>query len=151
MNTIASLLAMSILLAPGDPPTANVVGDLVTINADIAWFVDPLPPGAALIQGTRLAGQDSLAASSDGVGPIIWRLPPGSYNITAFGYPIDRLNPQRIEAVLPIVVNPPDRSTLIRGALLQYSASVYQTQLAKQELITLAPTLAEIRTAILSP
>ena len=151
MNTIASLLAMSVLFAPGDPPTANVAGDIVTINADIAWFAQPLPPGSALIQGTRLGGQDSLAASSDGVEPIIWRLPPGSYNITAFGYPVDRMNPVRIEAVLPIVVNPPDRATLIRGALLQYSASVYQTQLAKEELVQLAPTLAEIRAAILSP
>ena len=142
---------MSALLAPGDPPTANVVGDLVTIDADIAWFIDPMPVGAALIQGTRLAGQDSLAASSDGVGPIIWRLPPGSYSINAFGFPLDRVNPVRIEQVLPIVVDAPSRATLIRGALLQYSASVYQTELTKAELITLAPTLAEIRTAILSP
>jgi len=151
MNTIAATMMMAVLFAPGDPPTANVVGDLVTINADIAWFVEPLPPGAALIQGTTLAGVPSLAASSDGVGPIVWRLPPGTYTITAFGYPVDRLNPQRIEGALSVTVDPPDRATLIRGALLQYSASVYQTQLAKQELITLAPTLAEIRTAILIP
>jgi len=132
-------------------PTLIVDKDRITISADIAWFNDPLPPGSVLIQGTPLAGQDSLAASYDGVQPIIWSVPIGEYSITAYGYPDNRMQPQRPEAVLDAVVVGPTRQMQITAALLEYAQRQYQTQMALETLQTLVPTRQELRDAIITP
>jgi len=129
-------------------PTLVVAGKIITIDADIAWFDNPLPPGAKLVQGTTLAGQDSLAASTDGSSPIIWELPAsGDYPITAYGFPIDRKFPQRSSAGLMASIAPVTRQDEIRETFVRLTMFLYEVDVARKDLLTLAPTREEIGTA----
>ena len=150
MNSL--LLFVSMLAVQPQLPTATVVGDVVTVPADIAW-VDPAVGSTivvplATVQGTVLVGSTMLA-SYDGVAPAAWRLPPGSYKITAFGYPPDRLNPMRSEIVLDVIIANPTRAKQIKDALQRFTLAKAEYAQAKAALDALNPTRAELRIAAL--
>ena len=90
----AILLMAAITATQTHTPSATVSGDIVTVDADIAFLPDGTT-GPTLLGGVELNTDPLLAASSDGTSPIQWRLPPGQYDITAYGFPDDRLNPIR--------------------------------------------------------
>jgi hypothetical protein len=130
-------------------PTVVVDKNTVTVYGDIAWFNTPVPEGLELIQGTPLTGRDSLAASYDGVEPIIWRVPTsGTHSITAYGYPDDRMNPDRPEAILEVVITAPTRQQDINAALLEYAQRKFQLQMAITTLRALSPSREELAAAI---
>ncbi len=149
MNAIllfASLLTVQAL------PTATVTGDVVTINADIAW-IEPASGTAVVVpletvQGTILI-DPTMLASNDGIGPVAWRLSPGNYKVTAFSYPADRLNPQRTEVTLDVVIASPTRQQQIRTALQKLTLAKVDAAEALNELAALKPTKAELRAAAL--
>lgn len=150
MSTL--LMLMASVLIQQQTPTATVNGDVVTVAADIAW-IDPAAGQSvvqplATVQGTILIGPTMLA-SRDGVEPVAWKLPPGSYKVTAFGYPSNRSIPVRKEIVLDIVISNPTRPKLIRDALQKYTEARTEAAIALTELNALKPTKDELRTAAL--
>lgn len=135
-------------------PTVTVVGDLVTVSADIAWVDLASNPSAVVVpietvQGVTLTGS-TLLASSDGKAPVAWRLPPGSYKVTALGYPPNRMIPVRSEIVLDVVVNPPTRQQEINEAFRAFTIAKGDMAEALAALNTLKPTKAELKTAALA-
>jgi len=127
-------------------PTLSVNGDLVTIDADIAWH-DNSVPGIVVVQGTPLT-QPNIVASSDGSSPIILKMPEGTHTISALGFPADRANPQRTFATLSAVVLPPDRQQVINSAYAKLFQSRDNFIAASSEIVALAPTPAEVATAL---
>ena len=127
----------------GLPPTIEQAGDIVTIHADLAWMDGDLPPGAKTISGTVLAGS-SLRASVDGVSPIVLQLPPGTYSIDAYGYPVDRMDPLRASATFAVTVVAPDRVQRLAKLLLEFSQRLYQFEAVKNEIAVLNPTREEL-------
>ena len=132
MNSL--LLFVSMLAVQPQLPTATVVGDVVTVTADIAW-VDPAVGSTivvplATVQGTVLVGSTMLA-SYDGVAPAAWRLPPGSYKITA------------------LIIANPTRAKQIKDALQRFTLAKAEYAQAKAALDALNPTRAELRIAAL--
>ncbi len=149
MNSI--LLFVSLLTVQA-LPTATVTGDVVTINADIAW-IEPASGTAVVVpiatpQGTILI-DPTMLASSDGISPVAWQLSPGNYKVTAFSYPTDRMNPQRTEVTLDVVIASPTRQQQIRAALQQLTLAKADVSEALAELAALKPTKAELRAAAL--
>ena len=128
----------------GPPPTIEQKDGVITIHADIAWFEDALPEGAKTLAGTILSGRESLRASSDGVGPIVWSLPPGEYTLKAYGYPIDRMDPLRAMQTFDITVVAPDRVQRLAKLLLEFSQRLYQYEAVKAEIVAMAPTREEL-------
>lgn len=129
----------------GPPPTVEQSDNIITLHADIAWFEGSLPEGSKSLSGTTLAGNDTLRASSDGVSPIVWSLPPGNYTIKAYGYPINRMDPLRASATFEVTVVAPDRVQRLAKLLLEFSQRLYQYEAVKSEIITMAPTKEELR------
>ena len=144
-STLAAfLLLTAIANAQTHTPTHTVDGQRVTIDADIVfWSASQNMTGFSLIQGVPLMAP-TQAASVDGVSPIIWEIPPGTYQLTAYGFPDDRENPQRTSAVLDIVVNAPTRIEDIRIALTAWLNSLNDVYLARANLQTLNPTRQEL-------
>lgn len=151
-----NILLFSIAIAAVQPPvlpTATVTGDVVTVSADFAWVepaagVTPVKP-VAIPQGTMLAGDQTLLASSDGKLPVAWQLLPGTYKVTAFSFPTNRFVPVRTEVVLDVVIQPPTRPAEIRAALQKLTESKGNVADAKAALDLLKPTRAELRAAAL--
>jgi hypothetical protein len=100
-----------------------------------------------VIQGTVLTGSE-LVASSDGQAPIVWKLAPGTYEITAFGYPDNRLLPNRNKVLLTVVIENPTRQQQIKEAFQKFSIANAEAQAAREEIKTLKPTKAEISAAL---
>lgn len=153
------ILTMALLYPDVHVPTATVKDDVVTVNADFA-AIDTIGP-ARVIQGTPLvinygdanpevqpvAGYN-LTASSDGKSPLKWQLSPGTYEITAFGYPDNRLLPNRNKVILTVTVENPTRQKQIADALQRFSAANVEAEMAREEIKTLKPTRAEISAAL---
>jgi len=148
LNVIAALL---LTVAPGDAPTVNVTDDIVTINADFITAYNLPSTAITVVDGVPMAGTNQLLASKDGVSPIVITLPPGTYDIVAFGYPVDRLNPQRIKLTLSVTIENPDRLELIRDAFVAYAIHSYATSEALSQITTLQPTPAEIAAVFSGP
>jgi hypothetical protein len=129
----------------GPPPSLVQDKGLITIHADLAWFDGDLPEGAVCLSGTVLSGRDSLRASTDGIGPIVWQLPPGDYTIQAYGYPIDRMDPLRDQLTFSFTVTAPDRIAQLQRLLLEFSQRLYQYEMVKDEIMVLNPTREELR------
>jgi hypothetical protein len=141
-----NLLMMSMMLLYVDVhvPAATVDGDVVTVFADFAHLESaPLE----VVQGVVLDGPD-LVASSDGQLPIVWKLSPGTYEITAFGYPDNRLLPNRNKVLLTVVIENPTRQQQIKEAFQKFSIANAEAQAARDEIKTLKPTKAEISAAL---
>lgn len=133
------------------PPTMTVSSSGATFNADFVIFEPAVPlDDISIRQGVPLTDK-RLIASYDGVEPIVVDLPLGEYAVTAFGYPSDRMNPQRVEVIFNVVISGPDREAQIRDALVRYSVHSFETQQAINDLQTLNPTAAEIRAAFVPP
>lgn len=143
----AALMTLALTASQTHTPSATVSGDVVTIDADIAWLPDGTT-GAQLLAGVELNTDPLLAASSDGVSPIQWRLPPGQYDITAYGFPDDRLNPIRNVATLTVTIQAPDRSDQIAAALQKLTLALFYAGQARADLQTLNPTRQEILDAL---
>ncbi len=85
-------LSLAIFLPQTHVPSLSVSGSVVTIDADVAWITAAPPEfgngSSDMIQdGTVLqAGLPLCSASYDGERPIVWSLPPGDYQIHAFGF-----------------------------------------------------------------
>ena len=151
MNTL-TLLALTLFAPQPALPTATITGDIVTVNADIAWVesvvagtvVKPvsIPQGTILIDSTMLA-------SSDGNLPVAWKLLPGTYKVTAFSYPANRFIPVRTEVLLDVVIASPTRQQDIRAALQKLTEAKADVGDAKVALDVLKPTKAELRAASL--
>ncbi len=138
------MLTMTLLYPDVHVPTATVSGDIVTVNADFAYLdVEPLE----VVQGTILT-DTSLIASKDGKLPVSWRLPPGTYSITAFGFPDNRMLPNRNKAILTVTVENPTRQKQITDALQRFSLANIEAEVAREEIKTLKPTRAEISAAL---
>ena len=129
----------------GPPPKIEQSNGIITIHADLAWFDDDLPEGAVCLSGTVLSGRNSLRASTDGVGPILWQLPPGDYVLQAYGYPIDRMDPLRDQLTFSVTVTAPDRIAQLQRLLLEFSQRLYQFEMVKSEITALNPTREELR------
>lgn len=127
----------------GPPPTIEQAGNIVTLHADMAWIEGEIPDGAQSLAGTMLTGS-SLRASSDGVSPIVWKLPPGDYAVKAYGYPIDRMNPMRASATFSVTVLAPDRVQRLAKLLLEFSQRLYQYEAVKAEIAAMSPTRDEL-------
>lgn len=121
-------------------PSLTVSGDVVTIDADIAWHGSI--GGVELLQGTELSSH-GVYASADGASPIVLRLPAGSHAITALGFPANRLQPVRTPATLMAAVVPPQRQEQINAALANMLA-------ARDAFLALAPTAQEVADALTS-
>ena len=152
MNTL-TLLALTIFAPQPGLPTATITGDVVSVNADIAW-VESVVAGTvvkpvAIPQGTMLAGDQTLIASSDGKLPVAWKLLPGSYKVTAFSYPANRFIPIRTEVILDVVIASPTRQQDIRAAFQKLTEAKADVGDAKAALDILKPTKAELRAASL--
>lgn len=154
MNSIITLLMLAVQT---HTPTATVSGDVVTVSADIAWIdyapvsgqTVPVVVPVAIKEGTILVDKTMLA-SYDGVKPVAWQLPPGTYKVTAFGYPDSRLNPMRTKVVLDVVIANPTRQQQLKDALKKFSIASAEAAMAKAEIVALNPTKAEL-TAALAP
>lgn len=78
MNLLNIITLITFAVAPGDPPTVIVSGNVATFQAD---FIEAYALPASVItvvQGVPLAGTNQLLASEDGVSPIVVTLPPGT-------------------------------------------------------------------------
>lgn len=128
----------------GPPPTIEQAGNSITIHADIAWFEGAVPDDAKCLSGTVLSGRETLRASTDGVGPIVWQLPPGEYTIKAYGYPVDRMDPMRASATFAVSIVSPDRIQRLTALLLEFSQRLYQYEMVCAEILELAPTREEL-------
>lgn len=147
----ALLLSTALATTQTHTPSVAVQGDIVTVDADIAMVVDSGPATVAgeLISGVPLlSAAGTFAASDDGVSPIVWKLPPGEYLITAYGFPEDRLNPIRNVVTLTANVSTPDRGQQIAEALQQLTLALFDAGKARQELDTLNPTRQELIDAL---
>lgn len=133
-------------------PTLTVDGSRVIVDADIAWITAPDPvDGVEVLQGSIFSGASAgsgMAASHDGRSPIIWRLPPGEYTVRAYGFPDDRLNPQRTSVDLVAVVTQSDRRRQIRESLNRLTLALFDVASARDALQQLNPTRAEIQDAL---
>jgi hypothetical protein len=146
-----NLMMALTILAQTHTPTATLDNDVVTVEADFATInnvagnlpADEVEP----VTGTILTGS-TLLASSDGIAPIAWRVPPGEYVITAFGYPDDRMNPNRVKTVLNVTVTEPTRIESIRVALNELSLRLFEVKAAKQQIQALSPTQVEVLEAL---
>jgi len=143
----ALFLTLAITATQTHTPSATVSGDVVTVDADFALLPDGTT-GTQLLGGVELNTDPLLAASSDGVSPIQWRLPPGQYDITAYGFPDDRLNPIRNVATLTVTIQAPDRSDAIAAALQKLTLALFDAGQARAALQTLNPTRQEILDAL---
>jgi hypothetical protein len=124
-----------------EAPTLTVTGNEVTIAADIAWH-NPDLNGVEIVQGTPLQ-HPSVIASSDGASPIILRMPAGTHEITALGYPADRMKPIREQATLAADIAAATRQ--------QQISELYATYLStRDQIIAMSPTTAEAINAILA-
>jgi hypothetical protein len=143
------VLTMALLYPDVHIPTATVSGDVVTVNADFAYL--DLPDSGVsvgIVQGVQLVGDPAILSSTDGKLPVVWRLPPGTYSITAFGYPDNRLLPNRNKVILTVTVENPTRQQQIADALQRFSVANVEAEMAREEIKTLKPTRAEISAAL---
>lgn len=137
-------ILIPVLLIDAHVPTATVSGDVVTVSADFAFLdIDPLE----VVQGVPLY-DTSLLASTDGALPVSWRLAPGTYQITAFGYPDKRSAPNRNRVVLTVTIDNPTRQQQIKDAIQRFSIANIEAQHARDEIRALQPTRAEISAAL---
>ena len=147
----ALLFAMAFVIQT-HTPTATVNGDVVTVAADFAYIDNAVGTAVvipvAITQGTILADDNNMLASSDGTSPITWQLSPGTYKVTAFGYPDDRMSPMRTMVVLDVTIGSPTRQQQITDAVRAYSLATYDAAQALSELRTLKPTRAELLAAL---
>lgn len=144
------LLLLAVTASQTHTPSATVSGDIVTVDADIAFLPDASAAGvsATLLAGTELVSSPNVAASTDGASPIQWRLPPGQYDITAYGFPDDRVNPVRNVAILTVTIQAPDRSDAIAAALKKLTLALFDAGKAQADLQTLNPTRQELIDAL---
>lgn len=135
---IVAMLLASVASAQTHTPSHTVDGRRVTVDADICfWDAGQNMDGFTLVQGTPLMAA-SIAASKDGTSPIIWEVPPGTYQMTAYGFPDDRMNPERQTATLNIVADPVPRDEAIREALIAWfvaRSTLQQLNPTRQELL----------------
>ena len=152
MNALLFAIAIAAVQPPA-LPTATVSGDVVTVTADFAYIdsaaVGTIVKPVAIPQGTMLAGDQTLIASSDGKLPVAWKLLPGAYKVTAFSYPANRLVPVRTEVVLDVLIQPPTRPADIRAAFQKMTEAKGDLADARAALDLLKPTRAELRAAAL--
>lgn len=152
MNALLFMLALTLQT---HTPTAAVSGDVVTVSADFAYVEsvsgpDPVVP-VSVTEGVVMAGDYNLLASADGVKPVAWQLEPGTYRVTAFGYPDNRALPMRTKVVLDVTVLSPTRQQQIVDALKQYAISSADTAEAIAAIKTLKPSKAELAAAFTTP
>lgn len=153
------ILAMTMLYPDVHVPTATVEGDIVTVNGDFA-AIDTIGQ-AKVIEGVPLVVNYgdlnpavppvpgyNLTASSDGIAPVKWQLPPGTYEITAFGYPDDRKFPMRNKAILTVIIADPTRAEQIKSAYQRFSEANADAATAKKAIKDLKPTKAETAAAL---
>ena len=150
MNALLSI-AMLLTVQTHTPTVVSVSGDVVTISADVAW-IDPAVGTAIVVpiatkEGVQLV-DPTMLASTDGVKPIAWQLPPGQYKVTAFGYPDDRLNPMRTKVVLDVTILSPSRQQQITEAVKKYSIASADAAAALSSLKTIKPTRSELAAAL---
>ena len=151
VKTMNALLLILALTVQTHTPTATVTGDVVTVSADFAW-IEPAAGTSIVVpiaikDGVQLI-DPTMLASTDGVKPIAWQLSPGSYKVTAFGYPDNRLFPQRTKVVLDVTVLSPTRQQQIAEAVKAYSIASADSAEALAELKVLKPTKAELAAAL---
>jgi len=152
MNTFLLTLAL-LVNTQTHTPTATVSGDVVTVSADFAWVETPegsqvsIVKPVGIVEGVQL-NDDTMLASTDGVKPIAWRLSPGTYKVTAFGYPDNRLFPMRTKIVLDVVIASPTRKQQIAEAVKAYSIASADAAVALNDLKSLKPTKVELAEAL---
>lgn len=150
MNTLLLTLFLA-AQQPAHVPSANVTGDVVSIDADFAK-IQTLGAETSqvirIVSGVQLAGDRTMLAASRNSGPVSWQLKPGTYQVMAHGYPEDYAFPMRTQVMLSVVIAEPGRMEKIRSSLNRISASIAELDSARKELTTLAPTAVEIQTAL---
>lgn len=135
------LLASAVVADAQHVPSLTVTGNEVTIDANFAVYNSNLQ-GVEIVQGTELS-HPSVVASNNFTDPIILRMPPGTHEITAFGFPADPMQPERDEQTLTAVVEAPTRQQQINALYAKYLA-------ARDEIIAMTPTTAEAVNALMA-
>lgn len=129
-------------------PSLVVDENIVTIDADIIALDGAIDISTIeLLEGTVLSAP-SVFASSDGVSPIVLKMPVGVHSISAWGFPEDRMFPERNYIVLSATINAPTREQLIVSAykeLLKIRAEWNSMIVSINEL---NPTKQETRDAL---
>lgn len=141
-------LFTSCVFAQTHQPSVTVDGRTVTFDADTMWWDHAQDmTGFIMIQGTPIHGP-RYAVSSDGISSIGWTVPPGSYTVTAHGFPDDPMFPNRVVKTLTVIVEAETRQEQINDAVYRFYFHRDNWQAAKKDMKDLQPTDAELETAI---
>ena len=127
-------------------PSGTVQGLIVTFDADFV-AIDPQQDmtGIELREGVvLLGGPPRYAASVDGVSPIRYMMPSGTYAVTVHGFPDDPAVPERNIVQLSVVVAPPTRAEQIADAFMGFFRGRNQAAKALADIALLNPTDQEI-------
>lgn len=135
------LIALAILIQP-DPLAHELDGDTLTVTGASYSHVANLMGNAGgqvvLVQGDML-GDPSWAHAAMAQPDIVWQLPPGQYNVRAWG-PLDD-EQKRPQAEWVVEVAPEDRIDQIWLLLAQLDST-------RAELAALDPTDEELAEAL---
>jgi hypothetical protein len=149
----AILMAAMMLPAPQDAhtPSFTIEGDVVVIDAEIAWIptnaavTNNPPEGWTLLDASQQGPSDNIAfISGKRDERIRWRLTPGDWEITALGHADDLSNPNRQQQTFTFTISGPTRQEQIVLLVMEYLT-------AKRDLQLLDPpaTREEILTAVI--
>jgi hypothetical protein len=149
----ALLMAAMMLPAPQDThtPSYTIEGDVVVIDAEIAWIptnpavTNNSPEGWTLLDPSQQGPSDSIAFISGLRNERIrWRLTPGDWEITALGHADNLSNPNRQQQTFTFTISGPTRQEQIVLLVMEYLT-------AKRDLQLLQPpaTREEILTAVI--
>ncbi len=129
----------------------NAETGVVMLQGEFGYFPAGTD-GVELIQGTHIGRRDGTMAAEYARGEgIIWRLEPGTYEITVLGRAADPMRPQRIQETHTIVISGPVEATRddqIRAASAKMYMAMLARQLAEDELNALNPTAEELLAAL---
>jgi hypothetical protein len=149
----AILMAAMMLPATQDAhtPSYTIEGDVVVIDAEIAWIptnaavTNNPPEGWTLLDPLQMGPSDNIALISGMRDERIrWRLTPGEWEITALGHADDLSNPNRQQQTFNVTISGPTRQETITLLVLDYLT-------AKRDLQLLSPPASreEILTAVI--
>lgn len=142
------LLLLAVTANQTHTPSATVSGDIVTVDADIAALPAAITEYELLQGRAILNSTGNVAASADGVSPIVWRLGSGQHQVVAYGFPDDRENPHRIIRTLDVEVIGPTRQQQIAAAVKRFTLALYESGQAQAELQGLNPSRQELIDAL---
>jgi hypothetical protein len=137
MNSVLLMAAM-MLPVPQDThtPSYTIEGDVVVIDAEIAWIpTNPAvtnnpPEGWTLLDPSQQGPSDSIAFISGMRDERIrWRLTPGDWEITALGHADDLANPNRQQQTFNITISGPTRQERIVLLVMKYLEAKRDLQL----------------------